>query len=279
MTKRTLAVLAAVVLALAGLAGCSSARDSNGNITAPTTLKWNEVKAGDCVSSIPTADSIDKLPVVPCKTPHKAQLFCAAELPAGSYPTQDQVQLTVLTSCLPTFKTFFGGSYFAASDYELTWIYPDQTAWAKGSHTVRAMVDRRDSADLTSDLKGTMTALADVVSVPGAGQCTGDPSSKKWNDGGVEIIDCAKPHYYEVYGTQPVTAKPASDAEIKAAMTTFCKDQYATFMGIDYDKGTMSIFALYPHVDTWDNTPNRSIVCMVGTDTGDLTGSLKDSKK
>ena len=279
MTNRALALLAAACLALTGLSGCSSARDADGNITTATTLKWSEVKEGDCVASIPSADSIDKLPVVPCKTPHKAQLYCAAELPAGSYPTQDQVQLTVLTTCIPVFKTFFGGSYFAATDYELQWIYPDTTAWAKGSHTVRAMIVRRDNADLTAGLKGTMTALANVEAEPAVGQCTGDLSNTKWNDGGIEILDCAKPHYYEVYAAQVVTAKPASNAEVKAAMTTFCKDQYVTFMGIEYDRGTMSIRPIVPLVEAWEGTPYRSIECLVGTDSGGVTGSLKDSKK
>ncbi len=280
MTKRALAGLAALGLALAGVAGCAaSGGPAPRVITSATTLALADARVGDCVGSVPKSQAVALLAAVPCSQPHEAQVFCAPTLTATAPPSPDQLQFQVLTDCLPQFKTFFGGSYFAATDYKLNWFLPDEAGWTSGSRAVRVVVVRGDGVAISGDLKGTMTALPNVVGVPTDDQCTGPLTGTSWNADGVEIIDCAKPHYYEVYATLPVTTPPTTDDQIKAAMSEFCTSQYQTFTGAAYDKGGLTIRPFYPSVATWPSTPFRTITCLLGSDAGGITGSLKGSKK
>jgi hypothetical protein len=280
MYKRALTLVAVATIAVTGLAGCSSARDSSGKITKPTTLKWGDLQAGDCVAGTASEDSIEKLPVVPCDQTHKAQVFGVATLSGFAYPTDDEVQAQVLDQCVPTFKTFFGGSYYAAVDYKLTWIQPDKSSWTSNTRTVKCMTRKQDDGDISADLKGTMTGLANVVSNPEVGACTGDVANAQWNDDGVEIVDCAKPHFYEIYAAEPMTTiKPASDNDIKTEVTTFCKAQFESFVGLSFDSSTLDVRSNHPSMSSWDATSKHDIQCMVGSDAGGITDTLKGAKK
>lgn len=277
MTRRLFAAAVALTLALTGCSFFGSARDSNDKITQATQLEWKNVQAGDCVPDMPEKDSYEKLPVVPCDQPHKAQVFKITTLEGSLPPSDDDVQAKVALDCIPAFKTFFGGSYYAAEEYKITYFSPDSAMWMSGDHSIQCLAKKKDGGDITGDLAGTMTALPNVVAVPEVGQCIGDPNDTTYSRGYL-VIDCTAPHYYEAYATQAVTTAPASDSDSEKAADDFCVAQFATFIGIPFNDSTLSYRPFYPTTTSWAQG-DKSMTCLVGSDQGGITGSLAGSQK
>lgn len=279
MMKRALALAATLCVVASGLAGCAQVRDRSGKITTPTVLSWSESEVGDCIANEVKEGALLKLPFVPCDQPHVGQVFCIASMPETEYPTDEEAGRDAHSECLPRFKSFFGGSYYAATDYDYTWIIPDKVSWAKGSHLIRAVLQRVDGAAFTGDLEGTMKGLPNVVGSPDIGQCTAKPVPGKWR-GGLGIVDCNASHYYEVFAAQRLTTQPTSDAELKAQSDAFCKTEYKTFTGVAFTgAGGLVILPIHPSVEEWARTPFPEISCFVGKIAGGVVGSLKGSMK
>ncbi len=279
MMKRILALLIAGCVLASGVAGCTSARDDSGKIRVPTLVPVNEVQVGDCMLSGLSDGTIKQLPIVPCDQPHVGQFFCITPILTTNYPSEDDASREALENCVPKFLEFTGGSYYAATDYDFEWVIPTEAAWVKGPRVIRAIVRRVDSTPLTGDLKGTMTGLPHVVGWPRVGDCTADISSDKWR-GGVELVPCSSPHYYEVFASETVGVPPATDAELKERATTFCMNEYTKFSGVPFVASNgLTMFPVTISVEGWKSSPNHDASCWVGKRKGGMVGSLKDSKK
>ncbi len=280
MSARAWVVSIGVCLALTGVGGCTVPLPGiPDKPAAASATRTNEVQVGDCLVAASAPQASKKPRVVPCDQPHKAQLFCTVTMPSTDYPTENEMTLQEHKGCLAQFKMFFGGRYFAATDYKISTLRPDEATWNQGAHTIQSAIERKDGTDITGDLKGTMTVLPDVTLSPTVGQCTGTVTDSPWNAHAVEIVDCAQPHFYEVIGSQEVPTQPASNPEIQATAKAFCLAQFQSYVGIPATKSKLSGQNLYPSVTSWETSPYRVIICMAGSESGSLVGSIKGSKR
>jgi len=94
-------------------------RDASGQVTASADVDSSELLVGDCVLNVSDlGDSIDTLAVVPCTTPHEAEVYAL-----GSDIINTKAERTKF--CQGKFQPFVGSTW-EQTGLDVTWIY-DQT--------------------------------------------------------------------------------------------------------------------------------------------------------
>lgn len=124
----------AVAVALLGGAGCAPAEQTPAGpqpgtsaqagttapaapISAPRTLKWIDLQAGDCLAGHPPSDPAEVMvTVVDCATPHLAEAYLRAEIPVDTALTD-----TASARCEAGF-TGYGGRSAAASGLTISYL-------------------------------------------------------------------------------------------------------------------------------------------------------------
>ncbi|WP_440709469.1 septum formation family protein [Herbiconiux sp. YIM B11900] len=96
----------------------------------------------------------------------------------------------------------------------------------------------------------------------------------------VDVVDCAEPHYYEVYDetTLPDTADSAypGDDKMQVAADAACYDGFADFVGIEYEESFLDYWYLSPTESSWESG-DRSVLCSVFDPEHVTTGTLEGS--
>jgi Domain of unknown function (DUF4328) len=84
----TLVGAAALVVSVAVAAGSlsSSDRGPGGEVTERSTVSVFELRRGDCVKGLGTANEIRAVQVVPCERPHEAEVLPGFRMGGGAYP-------------------------------------------------------------------------------------------------------------------------------------------------------------------------------------------------
>jgi len=91
-------------------------RDMSGQVTASTDVDSAEFQVGDCVENISdSGDTIYTLPLVPCTTPHEAEVYAI-----GSGVTNTKAGRTKF--CQNKFKSYVGSNWDETA-LSVTWIY------------------------------------------------------------------------------------------------------------------------------------------------------------
>jgi hypothetical protein len=132
----------------------SARRDESGDIANSGNLQVNELRVGDCFDlKDPEAAEIDEVEAKPCTQAHQYELFHAADMPSGDYPSDAAVNTFVDQVCIPAFASYVGME-FESSVLELAFVSPTSEAWDDGDHSVQCAVHDRNDAELTTSLKG-----------------------------------------------------------------------------------------------------------------------------
>ncbi|HEX3394889.1 MAG TPA: septum formation family protein, partial [Acidimicrobiales bacterium] len=97
-----------------------------------------------------------------------------------------------------------------------------------------------------------------------------------------ERVDCAKPHDLEVFALvddpAPRGAKyPGRDLMDREANVA-CPPQFESYVGVPFDQSQLSVTFFVPVKATWESN-SRRLLCTVSAKTGQLTGSVKGSKR
>lgn len=112
------------------------------------------------------------------------------------------------------------------------------------------------------------------------GECISDPSIAAEGEsevGALPVVDCAEPHYGEVYFVEDQDDEQYPAATIRNTADDLCYDAFEPFMGIAYEQSAYYITSITPSSQTWD-AGDRQIACLVVADDGDeITGTLKGS--
>jgi Septum formation/Short C-terminal domain len=144
-----------VVLAIAaGGAIFAAQRGSTGEITRGGNLAIQDVRVGDCfdlkdVHAQQTGDVNAKR----CSDPHQFEMIFVGNLPAGSYPTDSEVNAFLTTYCDPAFTAYIGLAYQASALQIFYWT-PTTDGWNRGDRAVQcAVFDPLDTA-LVGSLRG-----------------------------------------------------------------------------------------------------------------------------
>ncbi len=107
--------------------------------------------------------------------------------------------------------------------------------------------------------------------IPVVGDCIGDIGI------GLEPVDCAESHEYEVFSVTDVVADvyPGDDA-ITAQAQADCADAFPSFVGSAFEESSLAVSFITPNERLWA-VGDRQITCLVSDPTGPTIGSLAGS--
>ncbi len=116
----------------------------------------------------------------------------------------------------------------------------------------------------------------------GAGDCfdaaapTIDPAEVRE----VDLVACEEAHDSEVFAQTAFEsvdpAYPGEDELIDYA-TNFCVDEFQAFVGLPYTGSAFTVSHFWPTVTAWENTDDRTILCVLFRKGERLTGSARDT--
>jgi hypothetical protein len=118
----------------------------------PVTIKYHQsavftLREGDCVDS-PDGQLVS---VVPCSTPHEAEVFATFSLPASAWPGTTAVATAARSGCANRLTGYLNPQL--AISLAQSYVYPDKVAWSAGTRTVICEV-RATSGQLTGSVRG-----------------------------------------------------------------------------------------------------------------------------
>lgn len=127
----------------------------------PVTIKYHEsavfkLRTGDCVSA-PNGQVVS---VLPCTTPHKAEVFATFALPPSAWPGTAAVQKEASSGCASRLTGYLNPQL--AISLAQSYVFPNKVAWTAGTRTVICEV-QAVSGQLTQSVRG--------ASLPGIGSC------------------------------------------------------------------------------------------------------------
>lgn len=138
------------------------------------------------------------------------------------------------------------------------------------------------TATLSVGLLSGCGAVASALippSVPGiaVGQCTDlELSTGETEISAIPTVDCALPHGWEAYAEHTFADGDFPGvAAIQSQTEEFCLGEFETFIGVPYEESEYELQYLYPTEFTWTRANDRLLTCLVGSDSGGVTGSLK----
>ena len=106
------------------------------------------LRAGECVNSGANALNVT---VVSCRTPHDAEVFATFRLPGTGWPGASAVQQDAGNGCQSRLAGYLNPELVTA-DLTQEYVYPNQTAWQAGEHTVVCEI-RAASGPLTGSVR------------------------------------------------------------------------------------------------------------------------------
>lgn len=97
----------------------------------------------------------------------------------------------------------------------------------------------------------------------------------------VQVLPCDDPHVYEAYAVLDHPAGPDApfpgQDEMTDASNAACQEQFAAYIGLDYESSEFFITTLNPSEETWAEG-DREIICTVATEDEDaVTGTARGS--
>jgi hypothetical protein len=116
------------------------------------TIKYHEaslfkVREGDCINT-PNSQTVT---ILPCTTPHDAEVFATFTLPGSAWPGTVAVQQTASSGCVNRLSGYLNPQL--SISLSQAYVYPNQAAWGAGTRTVICEV-RATSGQLTGSVRG-----------------------------------------------------------------------------------------------------------------------------
>lgn len=107
------------------------------------------------------------------------------------------------------------------------------------------------------------------------GHCTGPLEGDLIDN--VELLACQNPHYWEAYAATEIPGRLfPGDTVLDERAEEFCEDEFERFIGIPYGDSRYTWTFLKPSKESWRDG-DRELMCLVGSETGGITGSLRNT--
>ena len=92
----------------------------------------------------------------------------------------------------------------------------------------------------------------------------------------VKVIPCDEPHDSEIFAEKTLTGAtyPGSEA-VQEEADEFCYGEFEPFVGIAYDDSLHYFYSLTPTQGSWDQDNDRLLQCIIISNEGDISHSLK----
>lgn len=139
--------------------------------------------------------------------------------------------------------------------------------------------ERDDKGNLTDEQELSVFSLKQ-------GDCLDDDILKDIGIIGQEVdevkaIPCDKPHTLEAYHVFDLDGDEfPGTVEVDKQASKGCTDAFGPFVGLPFDKSTLSLSYLYPQELSWTEADDRSVTCLIGEADGKATtGSLEGVKR
>jgi hypothetical protein len=119
----------------------------------PVTIKYREsavftLREGDCVT-MPNGQVVS---VLPCTTPHEAEVFATFSLPASAWPGTAAVKQEASSGCESRLAGYLNPQL--AISLSQSYVFPDKVAWTAGTRTVICEVRASSGQPLTASVRG-----------------------------------------------------------------------------------------------------------------------------
>lgn len=135
------------------------------------------------------------------------------------------------------------------------------------------------STDAPRNSAGQVTAAAttDAYSIK-VGDCVGKLDGDSAEE--VALTPCGQPHFWEAYSASTLDGTDFPGAsQVDERSDEACNAAYQGFVGIARDDSRYEVMYLAPTKESWTQAKDREVVCLVGSSSGNLTGSLKGTAK
>ena len=110
------------------------------------------------------------------------------------------------------------------------------------------------------------------------GDCFNDASMDFEEISNVAGVPCSEPHDNETYALVGLTIadNPGAD-EMGELANDSCMEEFAGFVGKDYESSTLDILTMYPSADSWKQDDHEVICAVYDMNIEKLVGTTKDS--
>jgi hypothetical protein len=135
------------------------------------------------------------------------------------------------------------------------------------------------STDAPRDSAGQVTAPAttDAFSIK-VGDCVGKLDGDSAQE--LPLMPCDQAHFWEAYASSKLdgTDFPGT-SQVNDLSDKACGSAFKGFVGIAIDDSKYEVTYLSPTKESWTQAQDREVVCLVGSSSGNVTGSLKGKAK
>lgn len=108
------------------------------------------------------------------------------------------------------------------------------------------------------------------------GDCFDEASMGTGEVNTVKVIPCDEPHDSEIFAEKTLTGSSfPGDSAIQEEADEFCYGEFEPFVGISYDDSLHYFYSLTPTQGSWDQDNDRLIQCIIISDEGNISHSLK----
>jgi hypothetical protein len=134
----------------------------------PVTIKYHEsavfkLREGDCVNMT----SGQLVTVLPCTTPHDAEVFATFTLPASAWPGTVALKGDASSGCASRLTGYLNPQL--AISLAQSYVYPNKVAWTAGTRTVICEV-RAASGQLTGSVRSASSLTRSAAALAAAGR-------------------------------------------------------------------------------------------------------------
>ena len=140
-------------------------------------------------------------------------------------------------------------------------------------------------SDLFGSKDSQATTAVSVFDVA-AGQCFNPPAgTPKVELSDLSAVSCTTPHTQEAYASPVYKSPTGGDDSVypgDAALASFangsCAQAFTAYVGVSYLDSSLFFTYLLPSARSWEQKPDRTVLCFVTTTGRPLTASVKGSK-
>jgi hypothetical protein len=164
MKIRNLLLGAVLICALGTMSACSiigglfgsSERDPNAPITASTVVSAFDLQVGDCFVSADIPASFDSITLIPCTSPHDAEVIYVFDMPDGSFD-EDAIDAAAEQECSKAMDDYVGPNWDTVTSEGLWYssLTPSEGTWGQGDREICCVATTiSGDNELTSSVKG-----------------------------------------------------------------------------------------------------------------------------
>jgi hypothetical protein len=141
--------LVTAVLSMNGTIDRALESPQPGDVTAARTVAAANLAVGNCIQTLPPAEQVGEVRLVPCADEHIAQVVSLHER-SGDFPGTEQIAADATATCTTDVENIDAGD----ASFVPWYLVPSETGWGQGNTQVVCLL-RGDAGPLNVDLVNT----------------------------------------------------------------------------------------------------------------------------